>query len=50
MNRLSSRVQEGEGGGEVGKAQKKGGVKMGEKPVDKDLMPFRNRRRNLHLY
>ena len=31
MNRLSSRVQEGEGGGEVGKAQKKGGGDDGGK-------------------
>ena len=53
MNRLSSRVQEargkGGGGGEVVKAQKKGGEE-GVKPVDKDLMPSRNRRRNLNLY
>ena len=55
MNRLSSRVQEGRGQGrgggvgEVEKAQKKGGEE-GVKPVDKDLMPSRNRRRNLNLY
>ena len=52
MNRLSSRVQEGRGGGgvrEVGKAQKKGGEE-GVKPVDRDLKPCRNRRRNLNLY
>ena len=49
MNRLSSRVQEGTGGGEVGKAQKKGGEE-GVKPVDRDLKPCRNRRRNLNLY
>ena len=46
MNRLSSRVQEGRGrggvGGEVEKAQKKGGEE-GVKPVN-------NRRRNLNLY
>ena len=52
MNRLSSRVQEGRGGGrEVGKAQKKGGGgEDGVRSVDKDLMPSRNGRRNLHLY
>ena len=52
MNRLSSRVQEGRGGGggrEVGNAQKKGGEE-GVKPVDRDLKPCRNRRRNLNLY
>ena len=51
MNRLSSRVQEGtRGGGErSGKRKKKGG-EDGLKPVDRDLMPPRNRRRNLHLY
>ena len=51
MNRLSSRVQErrGGGGGEVGKAQKKGGEE-GVKPVDRDLKPCRNRRRHLNLY
>ena len=51
MNRLSSRVQEGrgQGVGEVEKAQKKWGEE-GVKPVDKDLMPSRNRRRNLNLY
>ena len=48
MNRLSSRVKEGRGE-EVEKAQKKGGEE-GVKPVEKDLMPSRNRRRNLNLY
>ena len=37
------------GGEEVEKAKKKGGEE-GVKPVDKDLMPSRNRRRNLNLY
>ena len=48
MNRLSSRVQDGRRGGEVEKAPQKGGEE-GVKPVDKDLMPSRNRQRNLNL-
>ena len=51
MNRLSSRIKEGRGGGDVEKSQKGGGGgKEGVKPVDKDLKPCRNRRRNLNLY
>ena len=53
MNRLFSRVQEGRGRGggvERSRKRKKRGGGKGVKPVDKDLMPSRNRRRNLNLY
>ena len=49
MNRLSGRVQEGRGRGwRVRESTKKGGEE-GVKPVDKDLLPSRNRQRNLNL-
>ena len=48
MNRLSRLVQEGTG--ERSRKGKKRGGEEGVKPVDKDLMPSRNRRRNLNLY
>ena len=49
MNRLSSRVQEGRGEKRSRKRKKRAGEE-GVKPVDKDLMPCRNRGRNLNLY
>ena len=50
MNRLSRLVQEGTGErSRKGKKRGRGGEE-GVKPVDKDLMPSRNRRRNLNLY
>ena len=49
MNRLSRLVQEGTGK-RSRKGKKRGGGEEGVKPVDKDLMPSRNRRRNLNLY
>ena len=50
MNRLSSRVQEGRGGRRGRESAKKRAGEEGVKPVDKDLMPCRNRGRNLNLY
>ena len=49
MNRLSRLVQEGTGE-RSRKGKKRRGGEEGVKPVDKDLMPSRNRRRNLNLY
>ena len=48
MNKLSSRVQEGRG--ERSRKRRKKEGKEGVKPVDKDLMPSCNRRRNLNLH
>ena len=48
MNRLSSRVQEGRGEKRSRKRKKRAGEE-GVKPVDKDLLPSRNRQRNLNL-
>ena len=51
MNGLSRLVREGRGErSRKGKKGVGGGGEEGVKPVEKDLMPSRNRRRNLNLY